>query len=188
MDIKTLLAIGGAAAGGGGLGYLLGNRSEEENLSEQADTFNQYNQEEDEMIANEAFVKGVEYALSGAEGEEKQAFYKDFSEAAFKDELEKIAAPANVKKILSTVKSKSSSALKDIKTKQQAAQEILKNRGAQIGSAVGSGLGALRQSAVSVPKLIKHPSLKNFRKSGLALGTGAGVAGLAAGIIAANKD
>lgn len=93
LPLKALLRLAGAATFGGGIGLTAGSIGKKKELNEVGEMFSQYNQEENKKLTDEAFMNGVQFALSGGEGVEKQAFCKDCVETAFKDEMSKIALP-----------------------------------------------------------------------------------------------
>jgi len=121
IPTQALVGAGGLAAGGG-LGYLLGNKSEQGNINALSEDFMNYNQQENKQIADDAFMTGIEYALSGAEGPEKMSFYKEYVAAGFQDELEKNAGP-RIDLAISALKGLGGMAKRDLGPKAQAIKQ-----------------------------------------------------------------
>ena len=136
---KALIGLGLVGAGGAG-GYYMGQKGGEEEAKE---IFDEYNKEENEALANEAFVSGVEYAMgkqSNLKGAVmKQEEFDKIASEAFDDEMQKIAinmsgVKESDKKIISNIQGAGkkvgsfySGALKDAKTLPENARNRLRS-------------------------------------------------------------
>ena len=160
---KALMGLGLLGAGGAG-GFYLGNKSEDESLKEQGSAFNEYNQEENQALANDAFMQGVEFALKG--DSEKTSNYKGskmennvfekIAQEAFTDELNKIALKMGDVK---SVASKAFAKAKEISGKAVKETKTIPENARLLRNAIGSKEGAeIRAGAKNLLKSMRAPA------------------------------
>ena len=201
--VKSLAGLG---LGGAGLAaYKIGKRSGgSEAMGEVADVA--------QDVANDAFMEGVEFALTGGGGPEKQSFYAGFAKRGLEQELEKLGfSPAGLAEGALNVAKGVGGKIKQLygaggkrwgsmsSEAKDRAKKAIKNAGVFAGTGTAATLGAIKAlrrtgssssaiadkilkaykgSAAGVSDLIRNPTVKNLRRGALALGTGAGVAGV----------
>lgn len=166
--------LAGLGLGGAGLAaYKIGKRSGGSEAMEEVVDIAQ-------DVANDAFMEGVEYALTGGGGAEKQSFYAEFAKRGLEQELEKLGfSPANlaegalnfakgvggkVKQLYGAGSKRWGSAGPDIKTQTTKAfrrMGIVGGLGVTALSAIKKGLGRTKTS----PQDIADRILKAYKGS-----------------------
>jgi len=190
--LKSAGALGGAGIAGGVIGHRRGvmrtadamaNEFSSQNALENqaiAENFNAFNQDENRRIASNAFMKGVEYAMSGEEMGKESAF-DDYAAFGFAEEIEKIAgAPVSkIDDIMDIVK-KVKNMAKGVGSKYQKSIKATMDLPARAKS-YSSARSTYRKHKSNIPQMEQERARleSTLGESGLALGTAAG--GAAAG-------
>jgi hypothetical protein len=179
IPLKALLALVGTGAAGGGLGFAAGSFGKKKEVGQVEDLFNSYNQEENKQLENEAFMNGVQFALSGGEGVEKQSFYQERVQGAFNDEFKKIAGP-RLNLLKETVKGLGGMAKRDLGPTVQAAKNKLDDT---FTRGIRSKINMEKQVAGGIARPgierdINADAMKNVRNIGIA-GVSAAAIGVA---------
>lgn len=203
FPISTALKALGIAGSAGIGGYGIGSLGKKKEVNKVEDMFNQYNEEENKKLTEDAFMQGIQFALNGSEGAEKQAFYAEYVDAGYKDEMEKIAKSGVMNKLKKIVKPVVNKAMENkgrvaigagvATVGAVAAKKAMEKKSSLIESAFKDELHKLAGPASKLMKeapdflaQAKKFILKN--KAPLGIGAGAGVAGITAARVALNDN